>query len=460
MSSCSCWPSPGSISPKPLWLSSRPFALGLVLALLLDPLVNLLLKRGLGRMPATGLVFTLFLLLIFGVGWMTIPALIAQATDLAQNGPGYITSIQTFADHFLKAHPKIGPVKLPGTFDQLTQQFSGRASALVQDASGHIVSFLLGSANVMIQLILTLIIAFYFLVDIDRLRARLFYLAPEKWRGMMGHIGSDVGGVFSDYLRGLLIVCALYGVATIGMLYVLSYWHHSLANYALLVGAAAGVLYAVPYLGAFSIALVTFLVAFAAASADGANGVAFGGIALAATLGVNQVFDNVVTPRVVGGGVGLHPILGLVRPRHWRRDVRHLGNAAVRADCRQHPGHSISDVPAINDPDRRALSPCSGRGDGRKRVGQSAARERIGDSPSGNGTRKKHNRKKRAVITAVTQGYKSSHLALRKPQAVLSAEQLHPTNLLLGKEKVAACCRMRFDWGEVRPQHTLRNSSD
>ena len=170
---------------------------------------------------------------------------------------------------------------------------------------------MIGSATFVVQLILTLIITFYFLVDIDRLRARLFYLAPEKWRPMMGHVGSDVGGVFSDYLRGLLIVCALYGVTTIGLLYGLSLFHHSLAQYALLVGAAAGVLYAVPYLGSFTTALVTFIVAFAAATGDHQSGLAFGGIAVAATLVVNQVFDNVVTPRVVGGGVGLHPILAL-----------------------------------------------------------------------------------------------------------------------------------------------------
>ena len=96
-----------------------------------------------------------------------------------------------------------------------------------------------------------------------------------------------------------------------GLLYGLSIFHHSLAQYALLVGAAAGVLYAVPYLGAFSIALVTFIVSFAAASGDHQSGLAFGGIALAATLVLNQVFDNVVTPRVVGGGVGLHPVLAL-----------------------------------------------------------------------------------------------------------------------------------------------------
>ncbi|MDQ2799471.1 MAG: AI-2E family transporter [Armatimonadota bacterium] len=284
-----------------------PFALGLILALLLDPLVHLLLRRGMGRMPATGMVFVVFLLLLVGLGWLIVPALIAEAGNLAQNGPNYIAGLQ----QFLIAHHKIGPFTLPPTVDQLTQQISGRASVLVQDAGGRIVGFLVGSVTIVIQLILTLIIAFFFLADMDRLRARLFYLAPDKWRKPMGQIGSDVGGVFSDYLRGLLIVCALYGAATIGLLYLLSLWHHSLASYALLVGVAAGVLYAVPYLGSTATALITFVVAFAAATGDHQSGLAFGGIAVLASLALNQVFDGVVTPRVVGGGVGLHPILAI-----------------------------------------------------------------------------------------------------------------------------------------------------
>jgi len=288
-----------------------PFAVGLVLALLLDPLADGLMKRSLSRMAASGLVFGVFLFLLVGIGWLAIPALIGQAGALAQNGPVYISGLQNTADHFLATHHKIGPVKMPANFSQLTSQVSGQVSGFLQKAGGGIGTFLIGSVTFVVQFILTLIIAFYFLVDIDRLRARLFYLAPEKWRSMMGHVGGDVGGVFSDYLRGLLIVCALYGVTTIGLLYGLSVFHHSLAQYALLVGAAAGVLYAVPYLGSLTTALVTFIVAFAAATGDHQSGLAFGGIAVAASIVVNQIFDNVVTPRVVGGGVGLHPILAL-----------------------------------------------------------------------------------------------------------------------------------------------------
>lgn len=288
-----------------------PFVIGLVLALLLDPLADFLVKRGLSRAPAAGLIFALFLLIVFGIGWLTIPPLITQAASLAQNGPTYIDRLQASAQTFLDTHRNIGPFTLPTKLDPITQDVTSRASGLVRQGGGRVVTVLVGSATFLVDLVLTLILAFYFLVDIDRLKARLLFLSPEKSRPMIMQIGSDVGGVFSDYLRGLLIVCALYGAFTIALLYGLGVVHHAMWQYALLVGAAAGVLYAVPYIGAIATALITFIVAFAAATGDGASGLAFGGIALGGTLLLNQVFDNVVTPRVVGGGVGLNPIASL-----------------------------------------------------------------------------------------------------------------------------------------------------
>ena len=293
-----------------------PFAIGLVLALLLDPLADRLMRLRIGRRQvsrtaAAGLVFLVFVLLIAGIAWLTVPALIAQAASLVQNGPTFIDGLRERANQFLTAHQHLGPIKLPKNFAQLTAEASGQVSGFLQKAGGGVMVFLIGSATFVVQTVLALIVAFYLLVDIDRFRARLLFLAPEKWRGMITQVGGDVGGVFSDYLRGLLIVCALYGASTIAMLYGLSLFHHSLAQYALLVGAAAGVLYAVPYLGSSATALVTFIVAFAAATGDHHSGLVFGGIAVGATLVLNQIFDNIVTPRVVGGGVGLHPVLAL-----------------------------------------------------------------------------------------------------------------------------------------------------
>jgi predicted PurR-regulated permease PerM len=282
-----------------------PFVIATVLALFLDPLADRLERRGLSRAGAVGVVFGVFVLFLIGAAALLVPALIEQASRLAQNGPEYVQKARAFVDDFLDHHRRIGTIRLPPTFDALVAEFSERASALVRGSAGRITAFLVGSVTTVLETVVALIVAFYLLLDIDRLRARLFYLLPERTRGPLGRVAEDIGGVFSDYLRGLFIVCALYGVGTTLLFYGLSLVHAQMAGYALLVGAAAGILYAVPYIGALATALVTFFIAFAA------GGVGFGGTAVALTLFLNQVFDNVITPRVVGGGVGLHPVAAL-----------------------------------------------------------------------------------------------------------------------------------------------------
>lgn len=284
-----------------------PFVVAGVLALLLDPLVDRLERRGLSRMWAATLVFVGLLVLVIGGSVLLTPILVGQAGDLAKNGPQLVSSVHDTVKDFLDAHHKIGPITLPRTVQDLTAKLSDQASGLLQGSTGRLTGFLLGSVTLVIQTILVLIVTFFLLLDVDRLRARLFFLAPEKWRAMMGQMGGDVGGVFSDYLGGLLKVCVLYGVFTVLLLYGLAATpgHHALAHYALLVGFLAGFLYAVPYVGSTATSLLTFLVAFAA------GGAVFGGWAIVATLALNQIFDNIVTPRVVGGGVGLHPVLAI-----------------------------------------------------------------------------------------------------------------------------------------------------
>ncbi len=288
---------------------AAPFVIGLILALLLDPLADRLERRGMPRLAAAGLVFAIFLTLLVGFVSVVVPALINEAGQFRDSGKSAVTNLKAVVDAWLLAHKNVhlGGAQMPKNYDGLSQQLTNRATQYLEQSTGGIQGLLTGTATTIISTIITLIVAFFLLKDIDRLRARLFYLLPEKARGPMQQVGRDVGGVFYDYLRGLLIVCTLYGVSTIVMLYGLSFTrgHSALGNYALLVGTLAGVLYAVPYLGSLTTALITFVVAFAA------GGIGFGAWAVSLLLAINQIFDNIITPRVVGGGVGLHPVLAI-----------------------------------------------------------------------------------------------------------------------------------------------------
>src|SRR5207245_1327752 len=74
--------------------------------------------------------------------------------------------------------------------------------------------------------------------------ARLLLMVPRRYRPLAQQFLNDVTGIFVRYLRGLLVVCALNGIATALILAMFR------VPNALALGAISGVMYMVPYLGA------------------------------------------------------------------------------------------------------------------------------------------------------------------------------------------------------------------
>ena len=79
-----------------------PFVVAFVVALLLNPLVGRLQRRGLSRAMAVGLIFGSLLLLLVGASILIVPALIAQASQLSKEGPRYVQTGQAFINTFLE----------------------------------------------------------------------------------------------------------------------------------------------------------------------------------------------------------------------------------------------------------------------------------------------------------------------------------------------------------------------
>lgn len=287
-----------------------PFVVSIALALLLDPLINRVQSgarwtRG-RRQPAVLTVSVVFLLAFGALAFLLVPSLIAQAGKLAQRAPEYFDTLRQSLNTWLAGHRQIAGIPLPSNTDALIARYSEQVSSALRASVGHIAGVLAGSVGGLLSVVLVPIITLYLLSDFDRLRARAFFLLPESVRAPARRTARDIGDVFGGYVRGLLIVCLAYAVTAVIALFVLSFWVPGLRAYALLLGVAAGLLYAVPYVGALVTLLLTLVVTLATGGGTG------GLIAAVVTLVVlNQLFDNVVMPRVVGGGVGLHPIVSL-----------------------------------------------------------------------------------------------------------------------------------------------------
>ncbi len=191
--------------------------------------------------------------------------------------------------------------KLPTTLQEVFSRYGHQATKGIASGIQHASNWIIANLSKALWFILIPLVAFYFLNDIDRIRKKAVLFIPERWRPRSTEVLSRMGGVFSSYVRGLIIVCLLYGIATVIVLAAFK------LKYGIILGLLAGVLYAVPYLGAILTTVLVFLVGLATYP----HGVTQAVWVALAMVALNQLFDMGVTPRILGRSVGLHPVLSL-----------------------------------------------------------------------------------------------------------------------------------------------------
>ena len=134
------------------------------------------------------------------------------------------------------------------------------------------------------------------------MRAKVLHFTPDRHRDRVVNLSSAVGDVFSKYVRGMVTVAILYSCVSMAGL------TGCRLQYGLIIGAFSGLLYMIPYIGVLTTALATGI----AATVQAPDNPMYA-LLLMAWLLVQSfvIFDLVITPRLVGGSVGVHPVLAL-----------------------------------------------------------------------------------------------------------------------------------------------------
>jgi predicted PurR-regulated permease PerM len=279
-----------------------PFVVALVVAWLFDPLLTRLEKRNVPRGVA---VLCIFIVLIGAVvvGLMyLLPAVRGQANEFEKDLPTYKQSLRTDYDNFADGHKAVfNNLGVPLTFDKAVASYGDNMKKGAKPAFSVITNFVVSNVSKLLWIILTPLITIYLMLDLDRVRRRVPLLLPELWRDDIIRMISRMAVIFSNYLRGLLLVCAMYGIIA---MVVLSIFH---LKYAIVVGLLAGIFYAIPYIGPLFNALMVFLVGLATFR----SGVLHPLVVMGVMVAVGQAFDMLITPRVLGKSVGLHPVFSI-----------------------------------------------------------------------------------------------------------------------------------------------------
>jgi predicted PurR-regulated permease PerM len=288
------------------------FVLGLLVAYIMDPLLDLLERWGCKRALAVWTVTLAFLIVVAGAGVLVVPGIIFQVQDAAANWQDYSVKAQESYNFWrgeieTYAARRFPTVEVMPYLDAKVLEINLWAQAHLPAFLQWVSSKLIASLGLLGLLALLVLISFQFMMAIDPLRRVISNLLPAKTDGEMNQLSRQINAMLAQYLRGVIVVSVMVGVTATLALWVLSLFFDT--KYALILGLITGVTYMVPYLGPVISALGACFFGYVTATTGSPWLSAT--LALVAMLAVNTLYDNIITPRVVGQRVGLHPLVVL-----------------------------------------------------------------------------------------------------------------------------------------------------
>ncbi|WP_238367001.1 AI-2E family transporter [Mesobacterium pallidum] len=270
-----------------------PFVLGAAIAYFLDPLADRLEAAGLSRSMATATITVSAIIIFVLLAIVVVPSLVRQTGQLIELAPQLFRRIPEFLNtHFPQLMEDGGVVR--ETLASIGDTIKERGAELINTALSSAASIL----NVLMLFVISPVVAVYLLLDWDRMVARVDTLLPRDHVDTIRHLASQIDRTLAGFIRGMGTVCLI-----LGSYYALALWLVGL-QFGLVVGVIAGVLTFIPYVGAIvggGLAIGLALFQF--------WGEWYWIVAVAIIFQVGQLIEgNVLTPKLVGNSVGLHPV--------------------------------------------------------------------------------------------------------------------------------------------------------
>jgi len=275
-----------------------PILAGMAVAYFPDPVADWLERIGLSRLAATVVILIAFVIVLVVSLVVLVPILVTQLADFIARLPAYVTALQSLIASrsavWLKQFAGVDQSVLQNSLNSLLTQGSGFLSTLVQSlwSSGRSIVNLAG------LFVVTPVVAFYMLLDWDKMVAKVDSWIPRDNLGAVREIATDINSVVAGFIRGQGTVCIILGIIYATGLSIVG------LNFGLLIGLFAGLISFIPYVGsmvglmlALGVAVVQFWPDWMMVAATAI--VFFCG---------QFVEGNILQPKLVGSSVGLHPV--------------------------------------------------------------------------------------------------------------------------------------------------------
>ncbi len=270
-----------------------PFITGMAIAYFMDPVADRLEAMKFSRVSATIIITAVAL--IFGVLMIVllVPMLVEQLGALVKAAPTYFAHIQTILTERFPSMMEEGSAINRG-LQSIAGVLKGQGAAFANAVLASAFSIL----DAVIFVVVAPVVAFYMILDWDDMIETVDNWLPRDHLEQLRGLARDVDAVLAGFVRGQLTVCAILGTFYAIALMVVG------LQFGLVVGLIAGLLTFIPYVGSviggvLSIGLALFQFWNTPEWI----------VVVAVIFVIGQVLEgNVLTPKLVGGSVGLHPV--------------------------------------------------------------------------------------------------------------------------------------------------------
>jgi predicted PurR-regulated permease PerM len=283
-----------------LWLLSEillPFVAGFAIAYLLTPTTDRLQRMGVNRMVASLLLITLMVLAFVLIVLLIAPLVGGQLASFTDNIPGYIGKLQGL----LRDPSWPWLQRLLGSGLNSDKSLSD----LVTQGVGWLTTFsksLWSGGRALVSLfsliVVTPVVAFYLIYDWHSMIGTVDGWVPVQHRETVRQLAREVDAAIAGFIRGQSAVCLI-----LGTFYAIALTVAGL-NFGLLIGLISGLITFIPYVGSMTGLVLSLGVAVAQFWPDYYSILIILGIFLAGQF----LEGNVLSPKLVGESVGLHPV--------------------------------------------------------------------------------------------------------------------------------------------------------
>lgn len=284
-----------------------PLLLAIMLAYFINPIIVWINQSTrLNWRLSASLVFLILLILVVGVFTAIGVVLVGQIESLFNLIVNFVNNqLPILLQNLSEFSFTIGPLQLDLSqlnLTNLADQFLNNLQSLIGQAGGLVGAVASGAVGIVGWTAFVLIIAYFLVAETGRVSGNIQFLSIPGYDYDIRRMSRELGRIWNAYLRGQFVVILLVIIVASIIMSGLG------VRFALAIALFTGIARLVPYVGPFSVSMITFLVAaFQSSNYFNLQQIYFALIVVIIMIVVDQIFDNIIAPRLLGQSLGVHP---------------------------------------------------------------------------------------------------------------------------------------------------------